>query len=534
MILSIQHRSILRVSVLLLFVLFITEISRAQIYDGAQRGVHFGSTLGNTNLSDDRPSWLVKPFIRHGVTTFLDGELSIGIGMLNSTEYRTMMIPADYTLSLHPFRGYSLRRGRLPKVDLFGYAGLGVLNYHHNRILRPDDPFTVDAGNTIPNADHWTFDKYWIAQAPVGLGAKIKVDRSSSLVLRFGYTFTNSTTLVASQLGSKEGFWSASVGMSLGRNRVIPERYRPIESYSVPIVEAVVVEEQEPVIGVIVEPDPVVEIAPIVESEPPAEIPPVINEVEELPVVAPAPLLPSMANFGLLSAELDDIAYDQLVHIANYLNYHKDRGITLTGHTDNTGTIGLNEILGYQRAWNMKERLMAAGIEFERIAIVSRGYRQPMADNSTANGRRLNRRVEFESDSKDTVVREGVRWIDQLNRNIVPTSTNAPAVGMLVEFSPFVYSPTQVYPTDEHVATLAGLYEMMSNNPEMTFRIVGISDRVPNQGVNNVIAEARASRVKEYMLYRGISKDRIEAITEYQWDGQHHVSQGRILIIRTK
>lgn len=527
---------ILRSTLFVFLIVFTSNLVSAQIYDGSMRGVHFGSTYGNTNLSDNRASWLVKPFIQHGITNFIDGELAVGIGMLNSTEYRTMLIPADYTLSLHPFRGYSLRRGRLPGFDMFAYAGIGVLNYHHNRILRPDDPFTVDAGLTIPNTEHWSFDRYWVAQAPVGIGTKIAVDRSSLLVFRFGYTFTNSSSLVASQLGSKEGFWSASVGLSLGRNRMVPERYIPVTSMPVKIVEAPKPVVSEPVEEVVAE---VVVVEEIV-AAPPVEVPVEEVVVEEVIVVeetrpaAPAPLLPSMANFGLLSADLESDALNQLDQIAAYLKYHSDRGVILTGHTDITGMIGLNEILGYQRAWNMKERLMAAGIGFDRIAIVSRGYRQPLADNSTAEGRRLNRRVEFESELQSIVAREGVRWIDALDSNIPAQSAIVPSVGSLVQYNPFVYSPTQVYPTNENISTMLGIYEMMVNNPEMTIRIVGISDRVPNQGVNDVIAQARASRLKEYLLYKGIAMNRMEAITEYQWDGQHHVSQGRILIIRTK
>lgn len=532
----IQPGSILRSTLFVFLIVFTSNLVNAQIYDGSLRGVHFGSTLGNTNLSDNRASWLVKPFIQHGITNYIDGELAVGIGMLNSTEYRTMLIPVDYTLSLHPFRGYSLRRGRLPGFDMFAFAGIGVLNYHHNRILRPDDPFTIDAGLTIPNTEHWSFDRYWVAQAPVGIGTKIAVDRSSLLVLRFGYTFTNSSSLVASQLGNKEGFWSASIGLSLGRNRIIPERYIPVKSIPVKITEAPKPVVPEPVEELKVEHVVVEEIVTVPPVESPVEE--VVIEdivvVEETRPAAPSPLLPSMANFGLLSAELDMDAMNQLDQIAAYLNYHGDRGVILTGHTDITGMIGFNEILGYQRAWNMKERLMAVGIGFERIAIVSRGYRQPLADNSTAEGRRLNRRVEFESESLSLVANEGVRWIDALDANIPAQPALVPSVGSLVRHTPFVYSPTQVYPANEDISTMLGIYEMMEKNPEMTIRIIGISDRVPNQGVNEVIAQSRASRLKEFLLYKGIGMQRVEAITEYQWDGQHHVSQGRILIIRTK
>src|SRR5690554_4132022 len=64
-----------------------------------ERRVYFGGTFGNTNLSDDRASWLVRPFFRHRFHQVVDRELSFGIGMLNSTEYRTRVIPIDYSFN---------------------------------------------------------------------------------------------------------------------------------------------------------------------------------------------------------------------------------------------------------------------------------------------------------------------------------------------------------------------------------------------------------------------------------------------------
>lgn len=76
--------------------------------------------------------------------------------------------------------------------------------------------------------------------------------------------------------------------------------------------------------------------------------------------------------------------------------------VRLVGHTDNHGTsLAANITLGLKRAANVRELLksemesMQRGSSQQIIFLTrSRGPTQPVADNSTSVGRRLNRRVE--------------------------------------------------------------------------------------------------------------------------------------------
>jgi outer membrane protein OmpA-like peptidoglycan-associated protein/Tol biopolymer transport system component len=70
--------------------------------------------------------------------------------------------------------------------------------------------------------------------------------------------------------------------------------------------------------------------------------------------------------------------------------------VAITGHADNTGTSEANTELSRKRAEAIKRRLQAAGIEANRIAIISAGATQPVETNGSATGRRLNRRVVVE------------------------------------------------------------------------------------------------------------------------------------------
>lgn len=480
-----------------------------------ERGVYFGGTLGNTNLSDDRASWLVRPFFRHRFHQVVDGELSFGIGMLNSTEYRTRVIPIDYSFNVYPFRsefngGSSIVRS----ADLFLYAGIGVLNYHHTKVLRPDDPFTVDAGNTIINTDYWTFDKNWIAQAPVGIGTKIWADPTTAITLKGGYTFTNSQKLAASALGNKEGYWTVSVGLSVGRGRSVVEQPVVLPIIPAPIVTA---------------PEPTPPPAP----EPPVNVPVEVEEDSIVDVIleAPAPLLPSMANFALLSTELEESAEMELERILEYLNYYEDQGLVLSGHTDSTGADALNDILGYQRAWTMKEWLVERGIEESRVAIVARGYQQPLADNSSEAGRRANRRVEFESLGVNELP-STASWI----QNLVEAGAGSTAIelGIGQASAEFVYSVMQIYPETRYAGQLEGIYQAMLTNEDMEVLLVGSSDGLPNEGVNTLLAESRASRVKEYLVSRGIAAARVQTVDRSDRAESMGMANRRVVVIRIK
>lgn len=69
--------------------------------------------------------------------------------------------------------------------------------------------------------------------------------------------------------------------------------------------------------------------------------------------------------------------------------------IEISGHTDNTGTLALNTRLSQERAKAVVDYLIEKGIDPARLEFKGYGPQQPLADNKTAEGRAVNRRVEF-------------------------------------------------------------------------------------------------------------------------------------------
>lgn len=71
------------------------------------------------------------------------------------------------------------------------------------------------------------------------------------------------------------------------------------------------------------------------------------------------------------------------------------RRFLVVGHTDNTGSIELNQVLSEKRAKEVGQVLLSKGIAAENIFYQGAGASRPLVDNSTASGQVRNRRVEI-------------------------------------------------------------------------------------------------------------------------------------------
>ena len=69
--------------------------------------------------------------------------------------------------------------------------------------------------------------------------------------------------------------------------------------------------------------------------------------------------------------------------------------LLINGHTDNTGSLKINEKLSLSRAKVVMSYLIKKGISANRLTAKGFAYSMPIADNSTAKGRATNRRVEM-------------------------------------------------------------------------------------------------------------------------------------------
>ncbi len=74
--------------------------------------------------------------------------------------------------------------------------------------------------------------------------------------------------------------------------------------------------------------------------------------------------------------------------------------IEVIGHTDDTASAVHNRRLSKARAQSVAGELIRLGVPQERLAVSGRGESQPLAPNSTEEGKRKNRRIEFKLTKK--------------------------------------------------------------------------------------------------------------------------------------
>lgn len=101
------------------------------------------------------------------------------------------------------------------------------------------------------------------------------------------------------------------------------------------------------------------------------------------------------ANFEFDSTKLRSGEIKKLNEVVSFTEKYKDAQLESSGHTDSTGTEEYNQKLSEGRAESVKAYMVKKGVSANRIDTIGYGESRPMADNTTSEGRELNRRVEI-------------------------------------------------------------------------------------------------------------------------------------------
>lgn len=94
-------------------------------------------------------------------------------------------------------------------------------------------------------------------------------------------------------------------------------------------------------------------------------------------------------------SNLQPVAKANIDKLSVILNKYKDTNILIEGHTDSDGTEEFNQKLSESRANSVANDAKGQGVVGSRITTVGYGETQPVASNDTAEGKKLNRRVEI-------------------------------------------------------------------------------------------------------------------------------------------
>ena len=97
--------------------------------------------------------------------------------------------------------------------------------------------------------------------------------------------------------------------------------------------------------------------------------------------------------FATGKADLSVASQTSITEIAKVLKENSDMDIAIIGHTDSTGSDAVNNPLSVNRAKSVQNSLKNQGVtNIKRVE--GQGSKNPVADNGTEDGRKLNRRVE--------------------------------------------------------------------------------------------------------------------------------------------
>lgn len=119
------------------------------------------------------------------------------------------------------------------------------------------------------------------------------------------------------------------------------------------------------------------------------------------PAPVPAPVAKEVVTFNLLfgfdKADVTDEMIPVLEQVKMILDEDPDTDFVLSGHTDSTGPEVYNQGLSERRSASVANWLVSNGVAKSRLQSKGYGETQAKYDNSTKEGRKLNRRVEMMS-----------------------------------------------------------------------------------------------------------------------------------------
>jgi outer membrane protein OmpA-like peptidoglycan-associated protein len=99
--------------------------------------------------------------------------------------------------------------------------------------------------------------------------------------------------------------------------------------------------------------------------------------------------------FHFEQAKLKSGEESKLSKILEYIKDNPNDLLYVSGHTDVTGTISVNENLGLRRAEMLAKKLKELGVPKDRIIVENHADKLPLSKNGTKLGREINRRVDL-------------------------------------------------------------------------------------------------------------------------------------------
>jgi len=241
------------------------------------------------------------------------------------------------------------------------------------------------------------------------------------------------------------------------------------------------------------------------EKPAPAPVPPPVVEpapeapLEPVPAAEPTPgrykyCITLHIEFDIDKADIRPEYHDEVAKVGDFMKKYPTTTTVIEGHTDNVGTAEYNMGLSQRRAESVVNYLVEKfGIENSRLSAKGYGLTRPVADNSTNEGKQLNRRIEAIIDCAFDV------------KEIQPPER----LCMLLQVE-FDTGKADIKP--QYGEEIAKVGDYMKKYPTTTAVIEGHTDNVGGSEYNMKLSQERAENVVNYLVENfGIERSRLTA-----------------------
>src|SRR3954471_19360347 len=106
-------------------------------------------------------------------------------------------------------------------------------------------------------------------------------------------------------------------------------------------------------------------------------------------------IMPGNITFAVTKSDIRSDFYSVLNSVSSALKEYDQTTVRISGYTDSTGPLSLNQRLSEDRANSVRSYLLAQGVASDRIDSTGYGPANPIASNASDEGRQANRRVEI-------------------------------------------------------------------------------------------------------------------------------------------
>ena len=159
---------------------------------GLGGGAGIGGIIGNTDLSAGGIGYSGRAFVRYGLNEYLQADLGVADGKVDGSEFNTELVPVDVRLLLSPWR--------LESWNPYLYAGIGGVHYDIRNI-----PIFPSPGATFNG---------WSGHVPFGVGLQFKNTETTLFEISGGYNASFTDDIDATRTGGNDGFWNFLIGIT--------------------------------------------------------------------------------------------------------------------------------------------------------------------------------------------------------------------------------------------------------------------------------------------------------------------------------